>query len=236
MPGYTNPQNLNRYSYVTNNPLRYTDPTGHKPCELVCEGDIINWTEANQGSAWEGEWDIKKQKKNEKKAEAILYGGAELLAGILFEPADWASTGYHCLTGDCSAWSLLGLVPGIPGSLGRHADDIIDSGGTVTRVFWSGGDEARRAAELWAKANNAVTLEMSEIGQRVNQMTQGMSWKEARSLWEAASEKFAQGASGEVHAFLGSAVNYEHGMWATIEYPLLLVNDAVTAIIPHAVP
>lgn len=33
MPGYTNPQNLNRYSYVTNNPLRYTDPTGHMQCE-----------------------------------------------------------------------------------------------------------------------------------------------------------------------------------------------------------
>jgi len=29
VPSYANPQNLNRYSYVTNNPLRYTDPTGH---------------------------------------------------------------------------------------------------------------------------------------------------------------------------------------------------------------
>lgn len=29
MPGYANPQNLNRFSYVRNNPLRYTDPTGH---------------------------------------------------------------------------------------------------------------------------------------------------------------------------------------------------------------
>jgi len=29
VPGYANPQTLNRYSYVTNNPLRYTDPTGH---------------------------------------------------------------------------------------------------------------------------------------------------------------------------------------------------------------
>jgi hypothetical protein len=26
---YANPQSLNRYSYVNNNPLRYTDPTGH---------------------------------------------------------------------------------------------------------------------------------------------------------------------------------------------------------------
>jgi len=27
--GPANPQALNRYSYVQNNPLRYTDPTGH---------------------------------------------------------------------------------------------------------------------------------------------------------------------------------------------------------------
>ena len=33
MPGYANPQNLNRYSYVNNSPLMYTDPTGHKFCE-----------------------------------------------------------------------------------------------------------------------------------------------------------------------------------------------------------
>jgi len=29
VPGYANPQNLNRFSYTVNNPLRYTDPTGH---------------------------------------------------------------------------------------------------------------------------------------------------------------------------------------------------------------
>jgi hypothetical protein len=33
VPGYANPQSLNRYSYVLNNPLRYTDPTGHRVCE-----------------------------------------------------------------------------------------------------------------------------------------------------------------------------------------------------------
>ena len=41
MPGYTNPQNLNRYSYVTNNPLRYTDPTGHYCVEEDGNGNII---------------------------------------------------------------------------------------------------------------------------------------------------------------------------------------------------
>jgi RHS repeat-associated protein len=34
VPQATNPQALNRYSYVVNNPLKYTDPTGH--CFLVC--------------------------------------------------------------------------------------------------------------------------------------------------------------------------------------------------------
>jgi hypothetical protein len=29
IPSYANPQDLNRYSYVNNNPLRYNDPTGH---------------------------------------------------------------------------------------------------------------------------------------------------------------------------------------------------------------
>jgi RHS repeat-associated protein len=32
VPGARNPQNLNRYVYVYNNPLRYTDPSGHDPC------------------------------------------------------------------------------------------------------------------------------------------------------------------------------------------------------------
>ncbi|MGB8984209.1 MAG: RHS repeat-associated core domain-containing protein, partial [Anaerolineales bacterium] len=42
IPGAANPQSWNRYSYVTNNPIRFADPSGHKPCSDVDEhGDCI---------------------------------------------------------------------------------------------------------------------------------------------------------------------------------------------------
>ena len=39
MPSPANPQSLNRYSYNYNNPLRYIDPTGHKPRPPESEGN-----------------------------------------------------------------------------------------------------------------------------------------------------------------------------------------------------
>jgi RHS repeat-associated protein len=40
IPDPFNPQSLNRYGYVLNNPLRYIDPTGHRECDEQwgCEG------------------------------------------------------------------------------------------------------------------------------------------------------------------------------------------------------
>lgn len=48
MPEPRNPQALNRYAYVYNNPARYTDPSGHEipwPLCVFCDKkwDITNW-------------------------------------------------------------------------------------------------------------------------------------------------------------------------------------------------
>jgi hypothetical protein len=38
---YANPESLNRFAYVLNNPLRYTDPTGHKETECSHQSDPL---------------------------------------------------------------------------------------------------------------------------------------------------------------------------------------------------
>lgn len=54
VPGSANPQNLNRYSYVTNNPLRYTDPTGHIRSECGEDGDECGGSGSSNGSGGSG--------------------------------------------------------------------------------------------------------------------------------------------------------------------------------------
>jgi len=51
--GTANPQNLNRYSYVNNNPVRYTDPTGHCVEVVSCtlEGAAIGSVVPGAGTA-----------------------------------------------------------------------------------------------------------------------------------------------------------------------------------------
>ena len=49
VPSPANPQSLNRYSYVLNSPLKYTDPNGHYPPQPPCFwcnkefGNVANW-------------------------------------------------------------------------------------------------------------------------------------------------------------------------------------------------
>ena len=44
----SNPQSLNRYAYVNNNPVRYTDPNGHSVSECGAEGSECGGTLAHE--------------------------------------------------------------------------------------------------------------------------------------------------------------------------------------------
>jgi hypothetical protein len=58
VPGYGNPQALNRYAYTLNNPLRYTDPTGHtvdcNPMEDDCHHDDPSTNSTGDGNGQAG--------------------------------------------------------------------------------------------------------------------------------------------------------------------------------------
>jgi hypothetical protein len=64
-----------------------------------------------------------KQAKNTETVENV-FEGIETVAGILFEPLDWATTIDHCITGECSPWYALTLLPLIPSAIGKYGDDI----------------------------------------------------------------------------------------------------------------
>ena len=127
IPDPSNPQAWNRFSYVGNNPIGYSDPTGHKACDLRCPDEGINEIEADKGSGLTGwDWDIEKQEKNTEIVETILYGGTELVASMVFDPVDWALTLYHCANGDCSALALVFMIlPGVSGKIGKTLDNAI---------------------------------------------------------------------------------------------------------------
>ncbi|MGB0383565.1 MAG: RHS repeat-associated core domain-containing protein [Ardenticatenaceae bacterium] len=52
VPSPGNPQSLNRYSYVYNNPLKYTDPTGH-----YSDAEIQTHLQDTYGGNWRDYWD-----------------------------------------------------------------------------------------------------------------------------------------------------------------------------------
>jgi RHS repeat-associated protein len=108
-------------------------------------------------------------------------------------------------------------------------------GAGATRVFWSGGNAAQTAATKYAVENGGETLGMTPAGQAVEAATKGMPWEQAEPLWNAASKKFAEGASGVVHVFIDADSSDPDGIWARTELPALVANPNVTDIDFHVV-
>jgi len=90
----------------------------------------------------------------------------------------------------------LGLAGGFtPYSYAADVNRSFDALGLKDKVFWSGGDKAREAAEAYAKSIGGEILEMTPTGQALEGFTKGMDWHtEAKPLWEKTSQAFAGAA------------------------------------------
>ena len=140
MPEPGDPQSLNRYSYVRNNPLRYTDPSGHvfedgdesNSCGIT--GDCSTGDEIDElyefietygcdsvsptGLCMDSGGNYASNPVNDAAATGELQAYGFMLT-VLWEPADWAATFNRWRHGDFSGWDLAGMLPLIPVSGAR---------------------------------------------------------------------------------------------------------------------
>jgi RHS repeat-associated protein len=96
IPGYANPQNLNRFSYVLNNPLKYTDPTGH--C-ISIDGERT----CGSGNTAPRYDPPKKDKKDKDKKDDLL-----------LSPSSFACEWFDCVLSLASVIFSFGTFPGMP--------------------------------------------------------------------------------------------------------------------------
>ena len=83
IPDFSNPQSYNRYSYCVNDPLRYTDPTGHYS---VSEW----WDDTEEGADLLGDWFSSTAQSAAKGVEHLFMGDTS---------ANWDPNSYNTLNG-----------------------------------------------------------------------------------------------------------------------------------------
>ncbi len=230
--GYTT--GLNLYAYCGSNPLNWADPLG------LCKSDLRNGWQGLQGFFAGLGQAVQSFKDNVVTRAFIdplglisdtLHGAWNMVcnplstAESIFSPM-WNNDPYDIgrSIGNFIGNTEIGVA--ITAGANSAIGEIGASTSDEIRVFWS-GKGAEVAATEWAQANGAQMLDMV--------VNKNLSWLEAKPLWAAASKEFAEGATGEVHVFLGESVSPE-SIWLNDELPAIIKNPNVTNIVHHSVP
>jgi RHS repeat-associated protein len=117
IPGMFNPQNLNRFSYVRNNPIRYTDPSGHaicmddgycgKPSDTAYKNKIIKNIQKDYGITFSGKWK-QKDKLAALTGVIVVAGALSKLSGLSAADTFTGAFGnltFSLTTGSGNKWS-----------------------------------------------------------------------------------------------------------------------------------
>jgi len=176
--GPTNPQALNRYSYVLNNPLKYTDPNGH------CGGSILD----NLGSVFNGSclsmaatiWKNTEPGTGEHtlaatyiglSAVALVYGG--LAGGKLIYAAGAASTsGAVAAAQTASDLSRYGTtaqnvgakIASYSGSSTEHLNELL---GVLLRRQAHRINQLQNVEQFAADAINAAKIDLADANSAI---------------------------------------------------------------------
>jgi hypothetical protein len=177
------------------------------------------------------------------KAVAVVADVASMVPGPIGAAAGLVAAGAYYATGDKqqalfsaagAAASLIGAGPLVKGAraltkalkpasaIGEAASKAAPKMG---RVFWTGGEEAKRAATAFAQATGRTTIGMTRTGRVLEKVTAHMPWKMQKPIWRAASASFARGARGEAHVFIKSRTAWgdpaRRSIWMRTERPIL---------------
>jgi len=156
VPEPGNPQSLNRYAYVLNNPIRYNDPTGHA---YEC-GVYAGTSCADVGPKFPGEI-------IQAPPDALdnVWAVTEFVGAVVLEPADWVLTARDFLSGQGSPWALVGLLPLVPSSVGKYADEAADAikATNITKAsiiadLSTGTTQSRRIAQAMEEGKIGVNI------------------------------------------------------------------------------
>ncbi|MBN1984450.1 MAG: hypothetical protein JW795_23190, partial [Chitinivibrionales bacterium] len=102
-------------------------------------------------------------------------------------------------------------------------------------VFWAG--DRMKDAQEWALKNGKTTLEQTQGGKILDSMDlfNVLTKRQAKEIWDIASKRFAEGASGEASVFRtaqGKLNSFgQVRTWWRIEKEALMKNPAVHAIV-----
>jgi len=228
---FTDPQTLNLYSYVRNNPLSLRDLDGHK---LDCSGDNAKGIGCQFLATWNTMHGIKTpsvtsklsfpssqqpQAADPQKADVEI-GKPEVFTknATLWNTSATTVNGLAVATGGLMA---LPLVPEAAAGASAAANWTANAtgllGSATGRVFWSAVGSGT-AAE-WAEQNGGSTLEMSPLGSLAN-WAQGYlpQTSTTGAAWSWLSGAFASGAQGPVTYLQGP---YVGNTWQYVEKPIL---------------
>ncbi len=110
-------------------------------------------------------------------------------------------------------------VVGVVGIYGKGIRLLPKLTSSTSRVFYSGGPEARIAATAYAKAFDMVSMEMTIKGRILAALTKMTSKEFMKGAIEKTSASFAKGAEGTARVFHNVEGVPLDGIWKEHEYP-----------------
>jgi hypothetical protein len=152
--------------------------------------------------------------------------GLGAAAGVMLAGSALAST-----TAVATGASALGSTiagSGFAAGMMMIADNVSQAINHSPQVFWSGGEAAKNASVQVANSVNGITLEMTRLGQYLEQTNASIE------AWVSASSNFANvanNAASYIYSVQNAAGVKINSIWATIEYPLLKMKEIIYTVV-----